>query len=128
LGLVAGFVLGSIPIINKYKLPIQIISLLLFAVGLWYEGGIAKDAEWKARVLEMEKAVAEAQVKSEQTNAAIVAQVAEEKRVAQENVKTVIRYVERQVSKYDKTCVIPAEAIIALNAASKNNTESLGEK
>ena len=35
IGVILGFVLGFIPIIGKYKLPIQIISILILSLGLY---------------------------------------------------------------------------------------------
>lgn len=48
LGTIAGFVLGFIPLISRYKLPIQVISLVLLSAGLYLEGGIANEAHYKA--------------------------------------------------------------------------------
>ena len=58
IGLLAGFVLGMIPIINKYKLPIQAVSILLLAFGLYMEGAISNEEKWQALVKEMEAKVA----------------------------------------------------------------------
>ena len=64
LGTIAGFVLGFLPFIGKYKLPIQIISLLLLSLGVYLEGGLAEKAKWELRVKEMEAKVAAAQAES----------------------------------------------------------------
>ena len=52
-GTIAGFVLGFIPFVSKYKLPIQIISLLLLSLGVYLEGGLAEKHKWELRVKEM---------------------------------------------------------------------------
>ena len=39
LGTIAGFVLGMVPLIQKYIFPIRIISILLLSFSLYIEGG-----------------------------------------------------------------------------------------
>jgi len=63
IGTVAGFALGMIPAIKQYKIPIQVISLLVLSLGLYLEGGLADYKEWEARVKEMEAKVAVAEEK-----------------------------------------------------------------
>ena len=91
IGTIAGFVLGFIPFISKYKLPIQIISLLLLSLGVYLEGGLAEKAKWELRVKEMEAKVAEAQAKGAVLNTEIVTKVVKEKGDA------VVQYVDRLV-------------------------------
>ena len=52
IGVIAGFVLGFIPFIAPYKLPIQIISILVLSFGLYLEGGLADQAIWQLKVKE----------------------------------------------------------------------------
>jgi hypothetical protein len=124
-GIIAGFLLSFIPIVNQYKLPIQVVSILLFSIGLWYEGGIAKDREWKEKVAELEKKLAIAKAESEKVNTEIITQVVTQKQIIKEKGKTVIEYVDREVIKYDNTCAIPEVVINAHNAAATNDTALL---
>ena len=64
LGTVVGFVLGFIPLINKYKLPIQICSLLILSLGVYLEGGLANEQEWRLKVAEVEAKLAKAEAQS----------------------------------------------------------------
>ena len=123
LGIIAGFVLGFIPMVNKYKLPIQIISLLIFSLGLYLEGGLADNTIWQLRVKEMEAKVAKAEAASAKVNTEIVEKIVTKNQVIREKGKTVTEYVDREVVKYDTKylpgaiCEIPKEVIKAHNAA-----------
>ena len=64
LGTVVGFVLGMIPVIKTYIIPIRVISILLLSFGLFLEGGLADYKVWEARVKEVEAKLAEAELKS----------------------------------------------------------------
>lgn len=125
-GLIAGFFLGFIPVINRYKLPIQIVSFMLFSLGLYLEGGLADNKEWQARVNEVKEKVAEAEVKSEKTNTKVVTKVITKNVVVKEKGDEIIKYVDREIVKYDNTCPVPAEVVKAVNAAAQN--KSIEEK
>ena len=122
LGTIAGFVLGFIPLISKYKLPIQIISLLLLSLGVYLEGGLAEKAKWELRVKEMEAKVAQAEAKSAQVNTEIVEKVITQKQVIKVKGDKVIEYIDREVKVFDNTCTVPEIAIKAHNMAAKNET------
>ena len=119
-GTIAGFVLGFIPFVSKYKLPIQIISLLLLSLGVYLEGGLAEKAKWELRVKEMEVKVAEAQAKSAVVNTEIVEKVITQKQIIKVKGDKVIEYIDREVKVFDNTCTVPEIAIKAHNMAAKN--------
>lgn len=68
IGLIFSFFLNLIPSITLYKTLIQVVSIFLIVIGVWYEGGIAKDKEYRAQIQEYEKKVLESEIKSEQYN------------------------------------------------------------
>jgi hypothetical protein len=120
LALLAGWALKMVPVVAKYSLPIQVVGVLLTVLGVWYEGGIAKDAEWKARVAELETKVAQAEVKSAKVNTKVVTKVVTKTQVIKEKGDEVVRYIDREVAKYDAECKIPQAAIKAHNASAMN--------
>ncbi len=119
-GTIAGFVLGFIPLISKYKLPIQIISLILLSLGVYLEGGLAEKAKWELRVKEMEAKVAQAETKSAIVNTEIVEKVITQKQIVKVKGDKVIEYIDREVKVFDNTCTVPEIAIKAHNMAAKN--------
>lgn len=120
LGTIAGFVLGFIPFISKYKLPIQIISLLLLSLGVYLEGGLAEKAKWELRVKEMEAKVAEAQAESQKTNVQIVEKVVTEKEYIRLKGQKVVEYIDREVKVFDANCTVPEVAIKAHDMSAAN--------
>jgi hypothetical protein len=127
-GTIAGFVLGFIPFVSKYKLPIQIISLILLSLGVYLEGGLAEKAKWELRVKEMEVKVAEAEAKSAVVNTEIVEKVITQKQVIKVKGDKVIEYIDREVKVFDNTCTVPEMAIKAHNMAAKNEAPSEDKK
>lgn len=119
-GTIAGFVLGFIPLINKYKLPIQIISLLVLSLGLYLEGAMSEKAAWELRVKEMEAKVAQAQAEGAVVNTEIVEKIVTKNKIIKEKGDEIIKYIDREVVKLDNTCPIPDLAIQIHNAAATN--------
>lgn len=125
-GFLGTFLLRFIPFFRTYELPIQIFSILVIAIGVWFEGAMSNQAEWEAKVVEMELKVAEAQAKSEKTNTEIVTQVVEKTKVIHEKGKTIINYVDREVVKdkevikFVENCPIPSVIIRTHNAGALN--------
>ena len=119
-GTIAGFVLGFIPFVSKYKLPIQIISLIVLTLGVYLEGGLAEKAKWEMRVKEMEVKVAEAEAKSAVVNTEIVEKVITEKQYIKVKGDKVIEYIDREVKVFDNNCTIPEVAIKAHDMSAGN--------
>lgn len=119
-GTIAGFVLGFIPFVSKYKLPIQIISLLLLSLGVYLEGGLAEKAKWELRVKEMEAKVAAAQAESQKTNVQIVEKIVTEKEYIKVKGAKVVEYIDREVKVFDSNCTVPEVAIKAHDMSAGN--------
>ena len=96
-GIILGFFLGKIPLVSQYRLPIQIISIILFCSGLYWYGGYSTEMAWRARVAEMEAKVAEAEKKSQAANAEIQKRIVERTKLIKEKGKKQVEYITRMV-------------------------------
>ena len=96
-GIVVGFFLGIIPLIGKYKLPIQIFSIILLVGGIYMEGAMSNEEKWQILVKEMEVKVKEAEIKSIEVNREIEEKLIEKTKVIREKGKTRIEYINRLV-------------------------------
>lgn len=119
LGLAASFVLKFIPFVSTYKLPIQVASGLAIIVAIWFEGGMANEAKWQARVTELEAKIAKAETASAEANGKLSLQLAaknQEVALAQAALKNRIK---DGAAAMDAVCKIPANAVSILNDAAK---------
>jgi len=120
--------LGMIPIINRYKTPGQIVGVILLTIGIYLEGGLAYKAKQAVAVAELEAKLAEANAKAEQKNTEIVTKVVKDTRVIRQKGDDIIKYVDREIVKYDNQCVIPEDVIKAYNEAATLGTSSVKEE
>jgi len=125
---VAASFLRMIPVINIYRLPLQILGILLLVTGVYFRGGYAIEMEWRERVRDMEARVAESEKKSAHTNTVIkkvyvdrVKKIKQDVVVYRDRVKEVEKII-------DRDCRVPDEAIKILNdsAAPRRATVEVG--
>jgi uncharacterized membrane protein len=116
-GLLATFVMKFIPFVYVYKTPIQVVSVILIAIGTYMSGAISNNEKWEAKVKELEIKLAGAEVAAAKVNTEIVEKVVVKREYYKERGKDVIQYIDREVVKYDERCVIPKEFVEAHNNA-----------
>ncbi len=120
LGIIIGFIFGFLPVINRYKLPIQVVSLLVFSYGAYLEGILANKKKHQEQVAILEQKLKDAKIKTEKVNTKIVKEVLTKREVVKEKGDDVIKYIDREIVKYDSNCPIPESAVLAHNAAAMN--------
>lgn len=123
LAMLASWVLKFIPFVSTYRLPIQVGGILALLLGVYFQGVIANEAKWEARVKELEEKVAKAQEQSKETNIKIEEKIIYKDRVIKERAKTQIEYIDREivkreeVIKYVEQCPVPQVIIDEINKA-----------
>jgi hypothetical protein len=117
---IAGFVLDFIPFVKSYQLACQVIGIIMLGFGLYSEGKLAESQSWEAKVKDLEVKLADAEVRAANVNTEIVTQTVTKKQIIKEKGEDVIKYIDREVVKYDNNCPIPQSAIKAHNAAAQN--------
>lgn len=116
--------LGMFPIVNTYKTPAQIVGVIILAWGLYLEGGLAYKDKLAKEVAELNQKLAEAQAKGAEKNTEIVTKVVKDTRVIRQKGDDIIRYVDKEIVKYDNQCVIPNDVVKAYNEAATLGTMS----
>lgn len=117
--------LSFIPFLYVYKTPIQLGSIAAIAIGTFMSGAIYDNNAWEARVKEMQDKVAAAEVQSKEENVKIVTKVVNKTQVIKTRGQDIVKYVDREVVKYDTKfaaggeCEIPKEFIKAINDAAE---------
>jgi hypothetical protein len=99
--------------------------MIAIAIGTFMAGTIHDNEKWEARVKEMEAKVAAAEVQSKEENVKIVEKVVTKTQVIKTRGQDIVKYVDREVVKYDTKfapggeCEIPKEFIKAINDAAE---------
>lgn len=117
-GIVTFLVTKFVTILPQAKL-IQAASIAVVIISTYMIGAISNNDAWLARVQELETKVAEAEAKSATTNTDIIEKTVIKTQVVRERGQDIVKYIDREVVKYDTTCVIPQEFVQAHNKAAE---------
>ena len=98
---------------------IKLASVATVIVSIYMIGAISNNDAWLAKIKDLEVKVAEAEAKSATTNTDIVEKIVTKTQVVKQRGQDIVRYVDREVVKYDTTCVIPKEFVVIHNKAAE---------
>ena len=104
-----------IPFLGQYPILSEILGVILTVLGIFLYGGYATEMSWRAKVAEVETKVAVAEEQSKSANAVIEQKSQQKIKVIREKGVVVKQYIDREITKYDNTCVIPKEFVKAHN-------------
>ena len=102
-----------------YKTAVQAVSYIAFAFGLFMAGAVKGSESLLAEIKDLKDNVSVAEVKSVEETVKIETKYINKTQVIRERGEDVIKYIDREVVKYDSTCVIPKEFIEAHNKAAE---------
>lgn len=135
LAVLAAWVLKSIPFISNYRLPIQVGGTLALLVGIYFQGVIANEEKWQAKIKELEEQVRIAEEKSKDINVKVEEKIVYKDRVIKERGQKQIEYIDRvvkereEVKVFIENCPIPSAIIDEHNkAAIKDLNKVIQEK
>ena len=123
IGFIASLVMRFIPVVYMYKTPIQVVSIILIAIGTYMSGAISNEEAWQARVKELEVKVAESEAKAAQQNTKIVEKIVYKDKIVKEKGDEIVKYIDREVVKKEEVvkfienCPIPNEIVKTHNDA-----------
>lgn len=105
--------------IIPYSQVVHYISIAVFALSLFLTGANWNNNHWLAKVKEVEAKLAVAEAESAKENTKIVEKVVTKRELVRVQGSEIIKYVDREVVKYDNNCKIPESVVDAHNRATK---------
>ena len=117
LGVIASYVLSMVPLVNQYKIPLQVVSIVIIAFGVFIIGGVENELAWQAKVKELEAQVAVATAKSNETNTVVQQKVITKIQIVKQQVEVVKREIEVQKEYINTDCKVSPTAIDLYNKA-----------
>ena len=119
IGIVVGFFGSKIPFVSTYARMIQIASILLFCIGVYWKGGYSVEADWRQRVAELEEKVKDAEEKSRQTNVVIETKYRDRVKTVTETRERVVEKIKEREKVINAKCELDPSVISILNEAAK---------
>ena len=104
---------------SYYKTAAQAFSYLAFAFGLFMNGAVKGSESLLDEMKDLREKVTVAEEQSVQETVKIETKYVNKTQVIRERGEDVLKYIDREVVKYDSTCIIPKEFIEAHNKAAE---------
>ena len=98
---------------------IKLASIATILASIYMIGAISNNDAWLAKIKDLETKVAQAEAKSATLNTDIVEKVVTKTQIVKQRGEDIVKYVDREVVKYDTTCVIPKEFVLVHNRAAE---------
>ena len=96
--LCAGFLLKLTPL-KTYRLACNIVGALVAAFGLYLEGGLQNNQQWKFKVAELQVKLQQAETKAAEKNLEIQERVVTRNEVVRERGRDIIKYIDKIVDR-----------------------------
>ena len=119
IGIVVGFFGSKLPFVSTYARMIQIASIILFCIGLYWKGGYSVEADWRERVAEMEAKIKIAEEKSKEANVVIETKYKDRVKKITETKEIIIEKIKINEKIIDAKCELDPMVISILNEAAK---------
>jgi hypothetical protein len=110
---------GLIPWIKT----IRWVSIVLFVSGLYFEGGIGVESEWRARVAQLEAKIKVAEQQSKDVNDKLKNQVVSKVKIIKINSASNKESITQNKEVIDAECSLNDKAIVIYNNAVKNGAK-----
>ena len=117
-GIVALLVTHFVKVLPNAQL-IKLASVATVLASIYMIGAISNNDAWLAKIKDLETKVAQAEAKSATLNTDIVEKTVVKTQIVKQRGQDIIKYVDREVVKYDTTCVIPKEFVLIHNRAAE---------
>jgi uncharacterized membrane protein len=117
--MILGFVFGKAKLIKQYTLMLKISGIIGFVVATFLEGALYDYNTMQARIEEVKQQAAAAEQASKETNEKLATKTVQIKEKIKVKKEYVTRYIDKEVTKYDNTCVIPKPFIDAHNQSAE---------
>lgn len=98
---------------------IQLASVAAVVISVYMIGAISNNDAWLAKIKDLEVKVAEAEAKSATANSEIVEKTLVKTQIVKQRGQDIIKYVDREVVKFDANCVVPKEFVVVHNQAAE---------
>ena len=118
---IASKLIKWLPLMGQYKLPAELVGVVLLVVGSYFYGGYGTEMSWRERVKELEAKVKAAEEQSQKVNTVIEEKIVYKTKVIKENI-----YVNREIIKevagkqLDASCTLPNSTVSLHDSASRN--------
>lgn len=117
---VASKLVTWIPMIKAYKLPAELVGVVLLVIGSYLFGGYGTEMSWRERVAELEAKLKAAEEKSQQVNTVIQEKIIYKTKIVEKKTTEYVDRIKEIAKEVDAKCEVDPRVVDALNKAAED--------
>lgn len=117
---IASKLVAWIPLMGQYKLPVEIIGVLVLVVGSFLFGGYGVEMSWRAKVAELQEQIKVAETKSQEVKVQIQEKIVYKTKVVKERETVYVDKIIEIAKEVDAKCEVDPRVIEQLNRAAED--------
>lgn len=112
-----------IPLISQYKLPAEVLGVLILVGGAFLFGGYGVEMSWRAKVAELQEKIKVAEEKSQEVKIQIQERVVYKTKVIKEKETVYVDKIREIAKEVDAKCEVDPRIVEQLNQAAEDPTK-----
>ena len=109
-----------IPLMGQYKLPAELVGILVLLVGAYLSGGYGVEMAWRDKVRELEEKIKVAESKSQEVKVQIQEKIIYKTKVVKEKETVYIDRIKEIAKEVDAKCEVDPRVVEQLNNAAED--------
>lgn len=116
----ASFLTSWIPFIAQYRVPAQVVGIILLTCGVYFKGGESAELQWRKRVAEQQQKIAIAEARSQEANRLLDEEIKKSKQLTEKVKDATKQSIQANAKQINAECRVPDVAIELHNSSSRN--------
>lgn len=109
-----------IPLMGQYKLPAELVGILVLLAGAYLSGGYGVEMAWRDKVRELEEKIKVAESKSQEVKVQIQEKIIYKTKVVKEKETVYIDRIKEIAKEVDAKCEVDPRVVEQLNNAAED--------
>ncbi len=117
---IASKLVAWIPLISQYKLPAEVIGVIVLVGGAFLFGGYGVEMSWRAKVAELQEQIKAAEAKSQEVKVQIQEKIVYKTKVVKERETVYVDKIIEIAKEVDAKCEVDPRVIEQMNKAAED--------
>jgi len=117
---IASKLVAWIPLISQYKLPAEVIGVIVLVGGAFLFGGYGVEMSWRAKVAELQEQIKAAEAKSQEVKVQIQERIVYKTKVVKERETVYVDRIKEIAKEVDAKCEVDPRVIEQINNAAED--------
>jgi hypothetical protein len=109
-----------IPLMNQYKLPVELLGVIVLVCGAFLFGGYGVEMSWRAKVAELQEQIKVAEEKSQEVKIQIQEKIVYKTKVVKERETVYVDKIIEIAKEVDAKCDVDPRVIEQINNAAED--------